>query len=333
MPTFYLVALAPAVSYIGLEVSSAFLRGARVSGAGRSIAVYNEPIARGSVEGLVEQLVSAARAVDGTGNEAARAVGVAIPGIVTGSKRVSMSANLSVLDQVPLADELSRRLGRPALLENDANAAALAEAWQGAGRGGRSVLYISLGVGIGAGIVIDGHVWSGPNGYAGEIGHLQVEHGGAPCGCGGKGCLETVAGAAGWARRAKKALGGRTSLLTPDKLDPQTIVDAAKQGDFVAVEVVNDVARALGATLATAVTLLNIDRVVIGGGAAACPLLLEKVVAEAKERTLPRAFSECTFKLSELNDGACVLGAARVARVASMFGGAGGGGAAAEPRR
>jgi glucokinase len=297
------------------------LRGARVSGSGRSIAVYNEPISRTSVQGLVDQLVSAARAVDGTGNEAARAVGVAIPGIVTGSKRVSMSANLSMLDQVPLADELTRRLGRPALLENDANAAALAEAWQGAGRGGRSVLYVSLGVGIGAGIVIDGHVWSGPSGLAGEIGHLQVEHGGASCGCGSTGCLETVAGAAGWTRRAKAALRNRTSTLSPDKLDPQTIVTAAEDGDFVALEVVNEVARALGSTLATAVTLLNLDRVVIGGGAAACPLLLERVVAEAKQRTLPRAFSECSFKLSELNDGAGVLGAARVARVASMFGG------------
>jgi glucokinase len=308
------------VSYIGLEISRDALRGARVSGAGRSIAVYNEPIARMSLQGLVDQLVNAAQAVDGTGNEAARAVGVAIPGIVIGSKRVSMSANLSMLDQVPLADELSRRLGRPALLENDANAAALAEAWQGAGRGGRSVLYMSLGIGIGAGIVMDGHVWSGSNGYAGEIGHLQVEHGGAPCGCGGKGCLETVAGAAGWARRAKNALRSRTSILSPDKLDPQTIVNAARDGDSVATEVVNEVARAIGSTLATAVTLLNLDRVVIGGGAAACPLLLEKVVAEAKERTLPRAFAECSFKLSELNDGAAVLGAARVARVASMFG-------------
>lgn len=295
------------------------MRGARVSASGRSIASYTEPVTRGSVGGLLEQVVHAARSVDGAGEEAARAVGVAIPGIITG-KRVSLSANLSVLDQFPLAEELTQRLGRPVTLENDANAAALAEAWQGAGRGGRAVLYVSLGIGIGAGLVLDGRVWSGPSGFAGEIGHLHVDMDGVPCGCGAKGCLETIAGAAGWARRAKLALAKGKSSLRPEHLDPGSIIAAAEAGDTIAMDVVNDVSRVLGSTLATAVTLMNLDRVVIGGGAAACQMVLDKVVAEAKTRTLPRAFDECGFRLSELSDRGCVLGAARVARVASMFG-------------
>lgn len=311
--------LSPAASYIGLELASGTLRGGRVNAAGRRVAQYEQPLARSSVEALVNQLVAAVKAVDATGDEAARAVGLAIPGIVAGN-RVTLCANRPLLNDLDLGDLLSRRLGKPALLENDANAAALAEAWQGAGRGGRSVLFIELGTGIGAGIVTDGRVWPGPNGYAGEVGHVQVEPNGVPCGCGSRGCLETIAGAAGWTRRARAALPGRASRLTRDA-DQTAILAAAAEGDAVAAEIVVDTGRALGVTLAAAIGLLNLDRVVIGGGPAACPMLLDAIVAEAKQRTLPRAFAECSFRLSELTEGACVLGAARVARVA-MFGAA-----------
>jgi predicted NBD/HSP70 family sugar kinase len=116
-------------------------------------------------------------------------------------------------------------------------------------------------------------------------------------------------------------LNGRASKLSLDRLDQAAIVAAAQDGDAVALEIVSETARALGSTLAAAVGLLNLDRVVIGGGPGACPLLLDKIVSEARQRTLPRAFAECSFRLSELTEGACVLGAARVARVA-MFGAA-----------
>jgi glucokinase len=311
--------LQAASSYVGLEIANGILRSGRINGMGRLVARHDQPLAMTSLEALVNQLVAAVRAVDGTGDEAARAVGVAISGIVA-ANRVTMCANMPLLSDAPLGEELGRRLGRPVRLENDANAAAVAEAWQGAGRGGRAVLFVELGVGLGAGIVVDGRVWSGPNGYAGEIGHVQVDPNGAPCGCGLRGCLETIAGATGWMRRLRAALASRHSAV-PTNGDQQAIVTAAVAGDVVALEIVAETARALGTTLAAAVGLLNLDRVVIGGGAAACPLLLDKVVAEARQRTLPRAFAECSFRLSELTDGACVLGAARVARVA-MFGAA-----------
>jgi glucokinase len=311
--------LPPAASFIGLEIGNGSLRGARVNISGRSLAQYAEPMPKMSIEGIVSQLVNAVKAVDGAGPEAAKAVGIAVPGIVA-RNRVSLCANLSVLDQLPLADELNRRLGRPALLENDANAAALAEAWQGAGRGGRGVLYVSLGVGIGAGIVVDGRVWSGPNGYAGEIGHVHVEADGEPCGCGSRGCLETVAGAPGWVRRAGVGLEkGRRTKLKKDDLSQKTILAAADEGDPLALDVVSETAAALGSTLAAAIGLMNLDRVVLGGPAA-CTVLFDRVVEETKKRTLPRAFAECTFRLSELSDGAGVLGAARLARIATMFG-------------
>ena len=309
--------LSPAASYIGLELAGGTLRAGRVNGAGRLVGRYENPLAKSSLEALVNQLVAAVKSVDGSGDESARAVGIAIPGIVA-ANRVTLCANLPLLNDLDLGDRLSQRLGKPALLENDANAAALAEAWQGAGRGGRSVLFVELGNGIGAGIVCDGRVWQGPNGYAGEVGHVQVELNGVPCGCGSRGCLETIAGAAGWTRRVRAALQGRSSKLTRDA-DQPAILAAAAQGDAVAAEIVVETGRALGATMAAAIGLLNLDRVVVGGGPAACPMLLDALVAEARLRTLPRAFAECSFRLSELTEGAGVLGAARVARVA-MFG-------------
>jgi glucokinase len=309
---------APSASYIGLQITSEMLRGARVTGSGRSIADYKERWVRTSAEGLMDQIVEAATAIDGASE--ARAVGVAIPGVVAG-KRVHRAANLSALEAVPLAEELSRRLGRPVLLENDANAAALAEAWRGAGRGGRGVLYVSLGVGIGAGVVIEGRLWSGASGYAGEIGHLQIDADGTACSCGSRGCLETIAGAAGWIRLAKRAMEkGAGTKLEPRTLDSKTILSAVEDGDAVAREVVDEVARALGMTLAPALALLNVDRVVIGGAPIASPFLLQRIIIETRRRTLPAVFAGCAFQFSELNEGAGVLGAARVARVASMFG-------------
>ncbi len=308
--------------HIGIEIANGVARVARVNGAGRAVARDEHPLVTTSVETIVGQLTAAVHRIDGAGAESARAVGVAIPGIVA-SDRVSLSAHLAVLDGVPLGGELARRLGRPVLLENDANAAALAEAWQGAGREGRSVLYVSLGVGIGAGVVIDGLIWSGPSGYAGEIGHLQVDESGTLCGCGLAGCLETVVGADGWVRRARGALRTRSSKkLDPATVDQAAIVAAAAEGDRIALDVLHGAGQALGRALAAAIVLLNLDRVVIGGGPAACPMLLDEVIAEARRRTLPRAFAGCVFRLSALGEGACVLGAARVARAGTLFGNA-----------
>jgi glucokinase len=247
------------------------------------------------------------------------AVGIGLPGIVEMTKgRVRGAPNVPVLDGLSVAREVETRTGRASFVENDANAAALAEAWLGAGRGGHDVLFVTLGTGVGGGLVFDGRIWMGRNGYAGEIGHIQVDPGGVPCGCGSWGCLETIAGIPGWTRRAEALLAsGRPSTLAgKSPRDPQAIGEAARGDDALALEIVDGSARAIGVGVAAVLDLLNVDRVVVGGGVAnAGFFLLERIAEETRKRVFPHVFADVTFRLAELGSDAGVVGAARVGMI------------------
>jgi glucokinase len=305
--------------FIGLDVGGTYLKAARIDRDGRILDRRHEPIARASIAELLDQLD---RAIQGLDAGRTSAVGVGVPGIVEHNGRVRAAPNLPILDGQVIAGELWTRTGRPTFLENDANAAALAEAWLGAGGGTENLLFVSLGTGVGGGVVLGGHVWAGRSGYAGELGHIQVEQDGPACGCGSRGCVETFAGAPAWARLAEEKLaGGRDSALRGMTLDPSVIAQAAREGDSVASEVVDDVARALGIGIAATLLLLNIERVVIGGGvSAAGPVLLDAVVRHVQQRTFPQVFADTQVRLAELGSEAGVIGAARVAmlKAASM---------------
>src|SRR5262245_31384554 len=228
------------------------------------------------------------------------------------------------LEARALEEILKGRLRRPVVVESDARAAGLAEAWQGGGRGGQSLLYLALGTGVRGALILGGRPWGGKSGLAGEIGHLAVEPEGEPCGCGSRGCLETVAGSFGWMRRAEAAVHRHpTALLARRTLEPATIVDAARADDRAALEIVDGVARALGQALGGLLNTLNLDRVVAGGGIAdAGDFLLDRVVRETQPRSRPQAFADCSFRLAELGGDAGVLGAARAAMLASPAGSA-----------
>jgi glucokinase len=300
-------------SYVALDVGGTFLKGARVEGSGRIVEGLREPILRDGIQSLLGQFERVIRKLDP--GATAAALGIGIPGIVhQASSRVLACPNLPILDGFSLGMEMAHRTGQPVFLENDANAAALAEAWLGAGRGADNLVLVTLGTGVGAGIILKGRIWPGVNGYAGEMGHIHVDPGGVPCGCGSRGCLETVAGIAGWRRRASQLLETRESALAGLALDPAHIVDAAKAGDPVAIEVVDGVARALGIGIAATLLLLNLDRVVIGGGVAgAGHFLLDLIVDHTRRRAFSQVLAGCSFALAELGSEAGVVGAARVA--------------------
>jgi glucokinase len=305
---------ANAAEYVGLDVGGTFLKGARIDETGKVLARLHDPIQKESREALLAQFAGAVKTLEK--DVPVAGVGIGLPGIVDiGSGRLRSAPNLSALNGLDLAAEVSQRTGRRTFPENDANAAALAEAWLGAGRDAETVLLVTLGTGIGGGLVFHGRIWAGRSGYAGEIGHLQVEPEGLRCGCGSWGCLETIAGIAGWVRRAEAAVASRESALRrAPELSPETIVAAAKDGDAVAVEIVDDAARAVGVGVAATLNLLNLERVVIGGGVArAGSFLLERIVAHAKQRTFPHVFEDASFRLAELGSDAGVVGAARVA--------------------
>jgi glucokinase len=312
------------VAYIGLDVGGTNLKGARVSAEGTVQASLHEPIVRDSGERLLDQLGRAvSRLAEG---DAAAAVGVGVRAIVDQRARqvraVPNLPSLAAFANQDLGGILGTRLGRSVVIENDAKAAGLAEAWKGGGRGVQSLLYMTLGTGVGGALILDGRLWAGKSGYAGEVGHLPVDPEGLPCGCGSRGCLETIAGSFGWMRRAEAAVRRHpTSLLARRTLEPATIVDAARAGDATALDVVDGTARAIGQALGGLLNTLNLDRVVIGGGvAAAGDFLLGRVVRETRARAWPQAFADCSFRLAELGGDAGVVGAARVAMLASSAG-------------
>jgi glucokinase len=306
--------------YIGLDVGGTNLKGARIDPKGAVLDRLHEPISREHPEELLRQLESAVARLEA--GATVEAVGIGVPATVDHThsrmRGIPNLPALAALQKVDLGFEVQKRTGHPAVIENDANAAGMAEAWLGAGRGAESVLFMTLGTGVGGAVILGGRLWTGRSGYAGEIGHIPIDPKGVRCGCGAVGCLETVAGNGGWIRRAKAALETRASALGGQALEPATIVEAARAGDSVALEVVDETASALGRVIGGCLNLLNVERVVIGGGiSAAGPFLLDRIVRETQPHCWPEAFEDCSFGIAELGGDAGVVGAARVAMVAT----------------
>jgi glucokinase len=247
------------------------------------------------------------------GGMRARAVGVAVPGVIDEAAGVAVwSVNLGFRD-VPLRDLANERLGLPAALGHDVRAGGLAEARLGAGRGYRHVLVMPIGTGIAAAHVVDGHVFAGAHGAAGEIGHIVVRPGGPKCGCGNLGCLEAIASASAVARRYMERTGGQISTA-------EHVASLAAAGDPDAAAVWQETVDALADGLLTGVALFDPEIVVIGGGLAeAGEALLGPLRAALKTRiTFHR---EPVLERAALGDEAGCLGAGLLALDA--LGGAG----------
>jgi glucokinase len=233
---------------------------------------YRETEARGGPRAVINRMVDSMQAAAGA--RQLLAVGISTPG-PTDPKRgiVTTPPNLPDWRDVPLAAEISERLGVPAWIENDANAAALAEHRLGAGKEAKHVILVTLGTGIGGGLVLNDRLYRGASGAAGEIGHMLVEPGGRQCGCGRRGCLE--AQASGWALGARAA---EIVALEPDGVlarlvresgeepDAKLLEDAAAAGDKSAQAAIHDAGTYLGAGLVNIVNVFDPEVIVIGGG-------------------------------------------------------------------
>jgi predicted NBD/HSP70 family sugar kinase len=197
---------------------------------------------------------------------------------------------------------MRRRLGVPMLVDNDANLAALAEAAFGAGRDAKDLVYVMASAGIGAGLVLNGRLYRGAGGLAGEVGHVLVAPDGPVCRCGNRGCLETIAGTDALAARLRGSHG--------DGLDGRAIVALALAGDVECAEAITEAGRAIGTAAATLVNVLNPELVVIGGDLAGGGELLLSGVRETLARAaLPAAAELATVVVGSLGDRAEVLGA------------------------
>lgn len=217
-----------------------------------------------------------------------------------------------------LRDALQEELGLPAILDNDANCATWGEYWQGAGRGARSLVGITLGTGIGGGVILDGHLVHGASASAGEIGHMSIDFHGRRCKCGNYGCLEAYASGPNIAARAREGLEvGAESLLTTlvdgdlDRLTAATVYEAILQGDAYAGEVMLETAKILGVGLANIVNVLNPHVIVIVGGVTkAGHYLFNPLRAEVRRRAFKTADRACRIVPGELPQTAGVIGAA-----------------------
>ena len=273
-------------------------------------------------EGIVRALVNAFRqcsieAANASVNRPVIGISVAVPGTVNVRNGVVIKApNLNVLDGFHLAEELRTRLSCTALLENDANAAAVGEMWKGAGRGRKNIICLTLGTGVGGGIILDGKLWHGTDGAAAEIGHMCIDpFTGAPCGCGSRGCLEVCASATAIVRMTNE-LGRQypDSRLPGRQLSSETIFEAGQNGDELAIEVFRRVGVYLGIGIATLINVLNPETIVIGGGVANGWELFEKSMrAEVMKRAFPLLADRIEIVKAECGDDAGLLGAARLA--------------------
>lgn len=250
------------------------------------------------------------------------AIGVCIRGIVDSQAGVLLDVNgpLSSLRGQPLAQMLTEELGYPTVIENDARMYALGEWRYGAGQGHQNMVCITLGTGVGSGVVLGGHLLRGPRHVTGILaGHLTVQADGPPCTCGNTGCLEALIGKSALIERVSQALAtGRPSLLRDGPLTPRQIFEAAATGDLLAREVVQDFAEKLGAGIVAMIHAYDPDVVVLGGGIARSSALFLPMVqtyVDAHAWTIPRG--RVLLMPAALGDTAALLGIVAFAHGAS----------------
>jgi glucokinase len=246
------------------------------------------------------------------------AISVVVPGTVNVEDGVIVKApNVPCLDGFRLAAALAGELKRPAILENDANAAAVGEMWQGAGRGLGTIVCVTLGTGVGGGIVLDGKLWRGVDGSAAEIGHMGVDpFGGVACTCGSRGCLEVYASATAIVRMTREARPRYpdSALHTSEHLTSEQIYHAGLAGDELALEVFRRMGVYLGIGLANLINIINPHMIVIGGGVVNGWQLFEKhMLHQVAERAFPLPAARVRIVKAECGDDAGLLGAARLA--------------------
>lgn len=299
--------------------------GAMTEDGARQYAMHSEPTrADDGADGVITRMARMVETtIDATMREtsaprsAFRGVGIGAPGPLDRDRGVVLlTPNLGWRD-VPLRDRMAELTGLPATLDNDANCATYGEFWIGAARGARNVVGMTIGTGIGGGLILDGKLYHGSSDMAGEIGHTTIDQTGRRCGCGNYGCLEAYASGPAIAERAREALAFDQASLLPElvsgdltRISAQTVYEAAGKGDAVALEVVRDTARFLGTGIANLLNIFNPDVVVIAGGVTqAGEALFAPLRAEVRRRAFKPAVDAVRIVPGELPGTAGVVGA------------------------
>lgn len=269
-------------------------------------------------EDYISAMAKSLRRIMGSvgGPQMIRGIGIGAPNANFYSGNIEYPSNLPWKGILPLGELLYEHLGIPVAVTNDANAAAIGEMTYGIARGMRDFVMVTLGTGVGGGVVVNGQLVYGHDGFAGEIGHLKMIRGGRTCGCGGRGCLETYASATGVARTAREYLSTRDDesllrALTPEEISSKDVYEAAIKGDALSKEIFDFTGRILGEALADFACSTSPEAFVLYGGLSkAGDLLLNPLVEAMEENLIPVWRGKIKVILSQLDSSeAAVLGA------------------------
>ena len=315
--------------FLGIDLSSRHIRVGAIDASGKLLHFRREPhefSPQSDVNGraLADKLLAVTKQAMAEQDLPVAAIGVGFPGLVNHATfRVARLPNAPSLAQIDLHQEFTTAFGVPVVFENNTNAATIAEMKQGVAQGMSDLLYLRIGHGVGAGLVLDGKLRRGKSGYAGEIGHMNIDPEGIECACGSRGCLETMCSAPNIVRRTRARLErDNTSALSAfEKRDEDftydDVVKAAHEGDELALLMMNRTGHFVGMTVADLINVLNLSMVVIVGNSAARPLLVPAIAEEAQRRSFPEAFADCQIVAGKLNSEAGVIGAALLAQEAA----------------
>jgi len=299
---------------LAIDIGGTKLAAGIVDGSGSILARGEVPtLAAEGPERVLDRIVRLANDVlgaPGGSADAIQRIGIGCAGMILNPP------NLPGWVRVPLVERIEKALGRPAVLENDANAAALGEFRYGAGKGASSLVYLTVSTGIGGGIILDGKIWHGVKDGAGEVGHMTLLPDGPLCGCGNRGCLEALASGPAIARRAREALATErpSRLREAGDFTAADVVRLAQEGDALAAQVWDETVRYLGLGVAAIVTILAPGRVVIGGGVAkAGDFLFAPLRREVRRRVTLVAVESVPILPAALGPDVGILGAAAVA--------------------
>ena len=323
---------------IGVDLGGTnIIAGALSADGKRHLAIRSVPTnAESGADGVADRIIDVIEAVmrDTIAETGAKksdfiGVGVGAPGPLDREKGLVVVAPNLGWKNYPLRDRVSERMKLPVTLDNDANCATVGEWWQGAAQGGTTIIGMTIGTGIGGGLILDGKLFHGASDVAGEIGHTTIDLNGRHCKCGNYGCLEAYASGPAIATRAREVLvREETASLLPslvggrlDAITAETVYKAAQQGDAVANEIVRDTARYLGAGIANLLNIMNADVVVVAGGVTqAGDALFTPLRAEVRRRAFRPAVDATRIVAGTLPGTAGVVGAVATFKMAQLGG-------------
>jgi glucokinase len=294
--------------YIGLDVGGTTIKAGLVDDAGKVLQSHRAVTVIDDLRRLISTLTELIHGFQKS--FPIEAVGIGVPGLRSSKTgAIEISPNIPALHHVNLEKLVADQVHLPVVSENDANAGAYAEAQSGAGAGCRHMVYLTLGTGLGSGIVLNGRLYTGTSGYGGELGHTIIDPHGRLCGCGRRGCLETMVSGTGIVATALERMkpeGAQTAEM---------VFEAATRGDAVARWVFEETGKWLGIACANLINLLNPEVIVVAGGVMASgEMLLEPAIASARVHALGPSFHDCRIVQSKLWPDAGIIGAALLAR-------------------